>query len=43
MVVASGRRLANLVNDLLDFSKLRHEKIELHRRPTDLHASPTSC
>ena len=38
MVVASGRRLANLVNDLLDFSKLRHEKIELNCRPTDLHA-----
>ena len=38
MVVASGRRLASLVNDLLDFSKLRHEKIELHRRPTDLRA-----
>ena len=38
MVVASGRRLTNLVNDLLDFSKLRHEKIELHCGPTDLHA-----
>lgn len=38
MVVASGRRLANLVNDILDFSKLRHETVELHRRPTDLHA-----
>ena len=38
MVVASGRRLANLVNDILDFSKLRHETIELHCRPTDLHA-----
>ena len=38
MIVASGRRLANLVNDLLDFSKLRHETVELHRRPTDLHA-----
>ena len=38
MVVASGRRLTNLVNDLLDFSKLRHETIELRRRPTDLHA-----
>jgi two-component system sensor histidine kinase ChiS len=38
MVVASGRRLANLVNDILDFSKLRHGTVELHRRPTDLHA-----
>ena len=38
MVVASGRRLANLVNDLLDFSKLRHETIELHCGPTDLHS-----
>jgi two-component system sensor histidine kinase ChiS len=37
MVVASGRRLSNLVNDLLDFSKLRHETIDLHCRPTDLH------
>jgi two-component system sensor histidine kinase ChiS len=38
MIVASGRRLASLVNDLLDFSKLRHEKVELNLRPTDLHA-----
>ena len=37
MIVASGRRLASLVNDLLDFSKLRHENIELQRRPTDMH------
>jgi len=38
MIVASGRRLTNLVNDLLDFSKLRHQQIALHCQPTDLHA-----
>ena len=38
MIVASGRRLANLVNDLLDFSKLRHESIKLHCAPTDICA-----
>jgi two-component system sensor histidine kinase ChiS len=29
MIVFSGRRLANLVNNILDFSKLRHKNIEL--------------
>ena len=29
IVVASGRRLNNLVNDILDFSKLRHQDIQL--------------
>ncbi|RKZ39022.1 MAG: guanylate cyclase [Gammaproteobacteria bacterium] len=29
MIVVSGRRLANLVNNILDFSKLRHKNIEL--------------
>ncbi|MBD9641471.1 PAS domain S-box protein [Ensifer sp. ENS07] len=38
MMVASGRRLANLVNDLLDFSKLRHETIKLNQAPTDMYA-----
>ncbi|MCA1371177.1 PAS domain S-box protein [Bradyrhizobium sp. BRP14] len=38
MIVASGRRLANLVNDLLDFSKLRHETIKLNCAPTDMYA-----
>lgn len=38
MVVASGKRLANLVNDILDFSKLKERSIELHTKPTDIRA-----
>ncbi|NQY65762.1 MAG: diguanylate cyclase, partial [Alteromonadaceae bacterium] len=37
MVVASGKRLANLVNDILDFSKLKNHNLELHAKPIDLH------
>lgn len=33
MIVTSGRRLATLVNDILDLSKLRHHTIELQQRP----------
>lgn len=38
MVVASGRRLANLVNDILDFSTLKHRSLALNPRPVDLHS-----
>jgi len=38
MIALSGRRLSSLVNDVLDFSKLKHHEIELIRRPTHLHA-----
>ncbi|MFK7971205.1 MAG: tetratricopeptide repeat protein [Bacteroidia bacterium] len=38
MVVASGKRLASLVNDLLDFSKIKNADIELNQRPLDLHS-----
>lgn len=38
MIALSGRRLANLVNDVLDFSKLKHKTIELDLRPVDMHA-----
>lgn len=37
MIVASGRRLSHLVNELLDFSKLRHKSLKLRRRPVELH------
>ncbi len=36
MIVSSGRRLSHLVNDILDFSQLRHQSLELTRRPVDL-------
>ncbi len=36
LVVTSGKRLAHLVNSLLDFSKLKHHGMELRRRAVDL-------
>ena len=41
MVVASGRRLANLVNDILDFSTLKNRSLTLNLRPVDLHSMVT--
>ena len=38
MVVASGRRLSSLVNDLLDFSKLRNQSLTLQLKSIDLRA-----
>ncbi len=36
MVSASGRRLAHLVDDILDFSKLKNHEIVLRKRPVAL-------
>ena len=36
MIVASGRSLNSMVNDILDFSRLRDKGMELHREPMDL-------
>lgn len=38
MISSSGRRLSNLVNDLLDFSKLKHKTLELQLKPIDLRS-----
>ncbi len=38
LISRSGRRLANLVNDILDFEKLRNNELTLKRRPVNLHA-----
>jgi signal transduction histidine kinase/class 3 adenylate cyclase len=37
MIAAGSRRLVNLVNDILDFSQLKHSELELRPQPTDLH------
>ena len=37
MVLASARRLYTLVNDILDFQKLKNQTIELDLRPIDLY------
>lgn len=36
MIVSCGRRLINLVNDLLDFSKLKNNEIILQKKPVDI-------
>ncbi|MCT4619722.1 MAG: ATP-binding protein [Marinisporobacter sp.] len=36
LVVSSGRRLANLVNEILDYSKLKYGDIKLNRKNVDL-------
>ncbi len=36
IVVGSGRRLSNLVNDLLDYSKMKNGDIELYKNSTDI-------
>ncbi len=37
MIVFSGRRLTTLVNDTLDFSKLKHQELELNRKAVDIN------
>jgi two-component system sensor histidine kinase ChiS len=36
MMIASGKRLASLVNDLLDFSKLKRQDLTLQKQPLDI-------
>jgi signal transduction histidine kinase/ligand-binding sensor domain-containing protein/serine phosphatase RsbU (regulator of sigma subunit) len=38
LIASSGKRLANLVNDILDFSRLRNNSLELHKNAVDLRA-----
>lgn len=36
MLIASGRRLFSLINDLLDFHKINHNKLKIHKKPVNL-------
>lgn len=38
MVVSSGKRLSHLVNDLLDFSKMKNQELQLQRAAVDMYA-----
>ncbi|MGB3693532.1 MAG: ATP-binding protein, partial [Spirulinaceae cyanobacterium] len=38
LVAQSGHRLSSLINDILDFAKLRHKNIELQLKPVGLRA-----
>lgn len=38
LIVGSGRRLSNLVNDILDFTRLGNRELELHRKSVDIEA-----
>lgn len=37
IISASGKRLSNLVNDILDYSKLKHSDIKLSSKPLNLY------
>jgi two-component system sensor histidine kinase ChiS len=36
MIIASGKRLASLVNDILDFSRLKRHDLQIQKKPLDL-------
>ncbi len=37
LIAQSGRRLAHLVNDILDFSQLKRDRLQIHPGSVDLH------
>lgn len=43
MIVSSGRRLSGLVDDILDFQRLRHAGLQMELRPTHLRPLVQLC
>ena len=39
LIISSGNRLASLVGDILDYSKMRSNELRLHLTPVDLHVA----
>ncbi|MDX2245265.1 MAG: ATP-binding protein [Bacteroidia bacterium] len=37
LIISSGKRLSSLVNDLLDFAKIKNDELELSRKSVDIH------
>ncbi|MCB1193478.1 MAG: response regulator [Leptospiraceae bacterium] len=38
LIIASGKRLANLVNDILDFAKMKSDEIKVAKKPVDIYS-----
>ncbi|MEO6132982.1 MAG: response regulator, partial [Saprospiraceae bacterium] len=43
LIISSGRRLSNLVNDILDFSRLKEHDLQLKLRPVDIRSVADLC
>ncbi|MGB3081283.1 MAG: response regulator, partial [Saprospiraceae bacterium] len=43
LIISSGRRLSNLVNDILDFSRLREHDLQLNKKPVDIRSIAALC
>ncbi|MBK8395846.1 MAG: response regulator [Leptospiraceae bacterium] len=38
LIISSGKRLSNLIDDILDFSKLKHKDLQVHLQPVDIYS-----
>ncbi|HZV68827.1 MAG TPA: response regulator [Saprospiraceae bacterium] len=43
LIISSGRRLSNLVNDILDFSRLKEHDLQLQKKPVDIRTIADLC